>query len=152
VNAVPQHGKFLSYRWYQGAQDHTENDTDGYMYLVSVGASNTPLFQSTVNNLSIGLCYEFSVYLTNPVQQLAIPIPKPNIQLEVRTATNENQLLAQFSTGDILEYGEMTWSKHGLSFTASSTSVVLLILSNTVRGTGNDVAIDDIELRVYPPG
>jgi hypothetical protein len=73
----------------------------------------------------------------------------PNIRFEVRTATNENQLLAQFSTDDISEYDEVTWSKYGLSFNASSSSVVLLIVSN-VEGIwrGNDLAIDDIELRV----
>ncbi len=160
VNAVPELGKFFVYDWYKGAQDHTENDTDGYMYLVSVG-DISQLFQSTVNNLCIGVCYEFSVYLMNPVKEaFSNTLLKPDIRLEVRTATNENELLAQFSTGDILDYDKMAWSKHSLLFTATSSSVVLLMITNVGPGNGNDLAIDDIELRVcstnhsivYPPG
>ncbi len=159
VNAVPERAVFPYFSWYKGVQDHTENDTDGYMYLVSMGKS-LQFFQSTVNNLCIGLCYEFSVYLMNPVQELLLNILKPNIRLEVRTATNGNKSLAQFSTGKIPAYKELTWSKYGLSFNASSTSIVLLMISNTGEGDGNDLAIDDIELRVcspnrsgvYPPG
>jgi hypothetical protein len=130
------------------------------MYFVNVGSSGAPLFNSTVNNLCIDVCYEFSMYLANPMQDLTLFAPKPNIRFEARNPTNENQLLAQFSTDDIPSYEKLTWSKYGLSFTASSTSVLLLILSNVKGGDGNDIAIDDIELRicstnhsgVYPPG
>ncbi len=159
LNEVPKLEQVI-YRYHHRAQDHTKNDNGGYMYFVNVGSSGAPLFNSTVNNLCIDVCYEFSMYLANPTQDLLLAADKPNIRFEVRNATDENQLLAQFSTDDIPAYKEMTWSKYGLSFNASSTSVVLLILSNVKGGIGNDLAIDDIELRVcstnhsgvYPPG
>jgi hypothetical protein len=159
LNAVPKLEKLFE-RYHHGAQDHTKNDNGGYMYLANVGKVNILLFQSTVNNLCIGLCYEFSMYVANVIDYVIFPSPEPNIRLEVRNAANENQLLAQFSTGNIPSYKELTWSKYGLSFNASSTSVVLLMISNAPGGKGNDLVIDDIELRVcstnysgvYPPG
>ncbi len=157
LNAVPKLEKFV-YRYHHGAQDHTKNDNGGYMYFINILESSIPLFHSLVNNLCIGLCYEFSMYLANPTQDLISTADKPNIRFEVRTATN--QPLGQFSTDDIPAYEQLTWSKYGLSFNASSTSVVLLMFSNLKRASGNDLAIDDIELRVcstdhsgvYPPG
>ncbi len=158
VNLVPEkkHESFGNI-WLNGEKnkewDHTENDTGGYMYIVNVAGGNSKLFRSTVNYLCIGLRYEFSAHLANVLVKKWVDqgyLLKPNLRFEVRAATNENQLLAQFSTGDIPEYDEMTWSKHGLSFTASSTSVVLLMISNAGGGDGNDLAIDDIELRVFP--
>ncbi len=167
VNLVPEKKMGILNIWLYGEKnkgwDHTENDINGYMYLVNVGANNSQIFRSTVNYLCIGLRYELSAYLANLIISSAtafFPALKPNIRFEVRNATNENQLLAQFSTGDIPEYEKMTWLKHGLSFTATSSSVVLLMISNTEGGDGNDLAIDDIELRVFstnhsgfcPPG
>jgi hypothetical protein len=145
VNAVPN---FVGY-WHNGAEDHTENDTDGYMYLVNVGTQNEPLFNFTANNLCIGLQYEFSAYLANFEIFILFPTrTNLNIRFEVRTATT-NKALAQNSTGNISRNNPMTWSKHGLSFVASNSSINLLMFSNVEsRDNGNNVAIDDIELRV----
>jgi hypothetical protein len=74
--------------------------------------------------------------------------PKPNVRFEVRAQTVQKDILAQTITGDIPDYETMTWSKHGVSFIASSTSVTLLMISNVTVIRGNDLAIDDIELRV----
>jgi hypothetical protein len=155
VNAVPKRIVWLLFGsinvWHNEVLDHTENDKDGYMYLVNVGESDNQLFSLTVNDLFIGVRYEFSAYVGNVVKSgiTGWVSVNPNIRFEVRTATSENQLLAQFSTGGISEDTTMTWSKHGLSFVACTSSVVLLMISNVGGGLGgNDVAIDDIELRV----
>jgi hypothetical protein len=147
--------EFFGNIWLNGEKnkewDHTVNDTGGYMYIVNVAGGNSKLFRSTVNYLCIGLRYEFSAHLANVLVKRLVDagiLLQPNIRFEVRNTTNENQLLAQFSTDDIPAYKELTWSKYGLSFNASSTSVVLLMISNAGGGDGNDIAIDDIELRV----
>jgi hypothetical protein len=61
-------------------------------------------------------------------------------------------LLAQVATGNISATQDMTWVKYGLSFTATTTSVTLLLISNAPGGYGNDLAIDDITFRVCAPG
>ncbi|CAF4248609.1 unnamed protein product [Rotaria magnacalcarata] len=52
-------------------------------------------------------------------------------------------------TGDVPACYNMSWSKYGISFKATHSSVVLLMISNVAEGNGNDVVVDDIELRVY---
>jgi hypothetical protein len=147
VNRVPSNNTM----WHGGALDHTVNDTNGYMYLVSVIESNSQVFNYTVNDLCIGLRYEFSAYLAN-VMKNQTTYDKPNIRFEVLAVTAQNDLLAQLNTSDIPKYDTMNWSKHGLSFNASTNSVVLLMISNVDGRNGNDLAIDDIELRVCSPG
>jgi hypothetical protein len=145
VNAVPN----ARNGWHSGALDHTENDTNGYMYLVNVDEINSTLFNFTANNLCIGLRYQLSVYLANADKKQSVSdLIEPNIRFEVRTATVENRLLSQNSTGNTPAYDAMNWSKHSLSFIASTSSVVLLMLSNVGGDMGNDIAVDDIELRV----
>jgi hypothetical protein len=144
VNTVPNNRNV----WHTGALDHTAMDQDGYMFLVNVAnGKDSQLFNSTVNGLCIGLRYEFSAYLANIVKRI-YGFPKPNVRFEVRAQTVQKDIVAQTITGDIPEYNLMTWSKHGLSFIASSTSVTLLMISNVQADNGNDLAIDDIELRV----
>jgi hypothetical protein len=134
--------------WHTEALDHTPNDAGGYMFLVDVAdPKESELFNSTVNGLCIGSRYEFSAYLANIVKK-NLNDPKPNVRFEVRAQTVQKDILAQTITGDIPDYETMTWSKHGVSFIASSTSVTLLMISNVTVIRGNDLAIDDIELRV----
>ena len=72
---------------------------------------------------------------------------KPNVRFEVRSADDENVLLAQNSTGDISEYPIMNWHKYSVIFNASVSSVTLLLISNVKNDFGNDLVIDDIELK-----
>jgi hypothetical protein len=73
---------------------------------------------------------------------------EPNILFQVRTPQPENLLLAEISSGNISATSQLTWGKYGLSFTATSTSVTLLMISNAPGGYGNDLVIDDITFRV----
>ena len=145
--------------WHGGALDHTENDINGYMFLVNLGNNRQEIFSMALNNLCIGSHYVFSAYMANIVRQ-SRSLQKPNVIFEVRTLNAQNQMLAQSSTGRISDYENLTWTKYGLSFNTSSSSVVLLMISDVGEYMGNDLVIDDIELRacstghpgVCPPG
>jgi hypothetical protein len=144
MNRVPEE----SLNWHVGALDHTPNNVGGYMFIINVANSNNvTLFNSTVNDLCIGLCYEFSAYLTN-LLNLNGSRHLPNVRFQVQSLTTPNNILALSNTGNISRYERMTWSLYGLSFIASERSVSLLIISNVQGGSGNDLAIDDIQLRV----
>jgi hypothetical protein len=144
TNAVPNNMN----HWHNGELDHTPNDTNGYMLVVNVNGQNgSLLFNSTANDLCIGQCYEFSAYLVNIDKGLDNRI-KPNVRFEVRALPAQKNLLAQIVTGGISQYNNMTWAKYGLSFIASNSSVVLLMISNAQGHIGNNIAMDDIELRV----
>jgi hypothetical protein len=134
--------------WHTGATDHT-GDKGGYMFLVNADSNPGQFYNGTISNLIIGRRYEFSVYLTNLMVSGGI---QPSISFEVRNPSQQNSLLAQASSGNVPATPSMTWSKYGLSFTATSTTVNLLIISQAPGGTGNDLAIDDITFRVCTPG
>ncbi len=135
--------------WHGGALDHTANDVGGYMFFINVGdQANRQLFRSVVINLCIGLRYEFSAYLTN-VDKIQANRSEPNVRFEVRASTSTKRSLAQLITGDIPQYDNLTWFKYSLPFIAATSSVELLMVSHVGGKTGNDLAIDDIELSVY---
>ncbi len=146
INSV--HDDF-SGAWHTGALDHTPNDKGGYMFLVNADYRPGLFYNGTVNNLSVGLRYEFSVYLANLLTTIGI---QPNVLFEVRSPALQNRLLAQLSTGNISASKDMTWLKYGLSFTAPTDSVTLSMISNAPGGYGNDLVIDDITFRVCTPG
>lgn len=143
VNAVPHN----TYGWHTGALDHTIDDNNGYMFFVDVGRKGDYIFIYKINNLFIGLSYEFSAYFAN-INKMGANIILPNVRLEVRASNQNGDLIATTSTGNLPELKSMTWSKHGVSFIANSSTIVLSMISNTEGGNGNDLAIDDIELRV----
>ena len=137
--------------WHKNALDHTENDTYGYMYLVDFNETNTILFNFTVNDLCAGLNYEFSVYLAN-VQHADRKTNEPKVRFKVQTTADEFQVLSKFDTNEINAKGNMTWIKYGLSFIATNESIDLLMISDSRGNSGNDLAIDDISLRVCYSG
>jgi hypothetical protein len=139
VNLVNENGA-----WHTNAMDHT-GDHGGYMYLVNAEFTPDQFYNSRIDNLCVGLRYEFSVYLAN----LCRPSDRilPNVLFEVRSV-NGDVLLAQLNSGDIAEHDKLTWERYGLSFIAPSSSVNLLMISNARGGNGNDLVIDDIALRV----
>jgi hypothetical protein len=130
--------------WHTNATDHS-GDTGGYMYLVNADITPGQFYNGRVDNLCIGLRYEFSVYLAN----LCKPSDRinPNVLFEVRSVSG-NVLLAQLNSGDIVAHDNLTWEKYGFSFIASDSSVNLLMISNADGGNGNDIVIDDIALNV----
>lgn len=142
INSIPDD---FGGAWHTNATDHTE-DEGGYMFLVNADYEPGHFYNGRVNHLCVGLRYEFSVYLANvckPTDRI-----EPNVRFEVRSPTIGNQLLAQLSSGPIPVTNHLSWNKYGLSFTAPSSSVVLLMISDAPGGKGNDIVIDDIALRV----
>ena len=127
--------------------DHTLNSGTGYMYLVNVGNRNQIIVNTTVNNLSVGVRYEYSAYLANIIHALNVLSNDPEILFEVRNATSSKELIDQFTTGGIPKHWELTWKKYNVSFVATTNSVILLMKSCVEGNFGNDIAIDDIELR-----
>ncbi|CAF1292926.1 unnamed protein product [Adineta ricciae] len=143
MNKVPNYDS-----WHAKAEDYTPDDTDGYMMLVDLATyDGSVIFNTTVHGLCIDSQYEFSAYFANIVQD-RFNASKPNIILRARAATHGNEIINQSWTDDLPELPKLTWSKHQLLFTASTSSVVLLMIAKGNDGIGRDLVIDDIELRV----
>jgi hypothetical protein len=145
INSVPDD---FNGAWFTGALDHTPNDVGGYMYLVNADVDPDQFYNGTVNNLVVGQKYQFSVFVANLLTTVGI---QPNIIFQVRSPAPNNVLLAQIATGNISATPTITWVQYGISFTAVSESVTLLMISNAPGGYGNDLVIDDIVFQVCNP-
>ncbi|UJR38548.1 hypothetical protein I4U23_031214 [Adineta vaga] len=128
---------------YNFKQDHTFDDVNGYFYLANIDEKNQTIFNYTIDELCIGLCYEFSAYMADFHPKLRETHILPNITFQVRT----DDVLAEIKIDGINQYNEPTWAKYGLSFNATTSSVTLLIICDEKSSEGNDLLIDDIELR-----
>ena len=53
-------------------------------------------------------------------------------------------MLSTFDTGDLANQSSLIWTRYGLSFTASQSTVRLELVNNAPGGGGNDLALDDI--------
>jgi len=132
--------------WHVGAFDHTENDdARGYMYIIDMKFIGTELFRYVFSDLCVGSQYTFSAYIAN-IDKVSKNHKIPNVRFEVRNSLYENEVLAQFDTGEIGFFDQLTWLEYGVSFNPTTSSVVLLLLSNSEGVLGNNIAVDDIEL------
>jgi hypothetical protein len=118
------------------------------MYLVNADYNPDQFYNGTVNNLVVGQKYQLSLYVANLLTTVGI---EPNILFQVRSPAPNNVLLAQIATGNISATPTITWVQYGISFTAVSESVTLLMISNAPGGYGNDLVIDDIVFQVCNP-
>jgi hypothetical protein len=147
INEIPEDYK----EWLGGGLDHTTScnagSKKGYMMAigVKVGQNSNDILTIKADKLCLGLRYQFSIYAAN-IMKAGYNYIRPNLQLDVHSASGSKALIVSSSTGNIDEQKSLTWIQYGVSFIATSTSVVLSISSNAPGGRGNDVALDDITL------
>ncbi|WP_207632497.1 beta strand repeat-containing protein, partial [Foetidibacter luteolus] len=124
--------------------DHTSGNGTGYMMIVDAGYDLNDFFRRRFNGLVIGATYNFSAWIANINTGGSI---KPNVTFKVVDPTNYNTL-ATNTTGNITTSG---WQQYTLSFTATATSIDLILSNNAIGGSGNDLALDDISFSLVPP-
>jgi hypothetical protein len=132
--------------WHNGSIDHTLNDTNGYMLVVNGNGNVAPFYNRTIDQLCLGERYEWSAYIANILRPLSYV--KPIIQLEVRSTTNPNFIIAQLNTEALDELPTLTWIRFGLSFVTPNRSITLIMRLTAAPGGGNDVVVDDIAFSI----
>ena len=139
--------------WHFGL-DNTPNDGFGYMLLFDATDAPGEFFNITLNDLCPGTQYEFSAFLANVVTPSACSGQsiEPNVRFELR-ALDSNELLASIQTGSLPTTPFLRWDQFGLSFTLpeNQNAAQLLLINSAPGGCGNDIAIDDISLRICNP-
>jgi hypothetical protein len=135
--------------WY-AVDDHTyPNDfTRGYLLSVDAGASAGQFYQHQINDLCVGSKLYFSLW----VVCLDIATYNDAVNLKIRLETTGGILLKEIATGN-LPFGDPNWKHYGTDFTipTGQSSIVFKIINNASGGIGNDLAIDDIEVRFCAP-
>ncbi len=154
----------LSDYWYTVTPDHTTRDFYNGRYMI-VNADYTP---GTFYTIPIdGLCPGTKLYFSAWIGNLMNPNGKaftsgsrninefsdPNLLFELKDAVT-GTVLAQFTTGNIPKVNSKAefWKQYGFTFTTESSSSVILTLKNNFKGgNGNDLGLDDIQIRLCVP-
>ncbi|AUD03907.1 T9SS type B sorting domain-containing protein [Spirosoma pollinicola] len=139
----------FSNTWYAVASDHTPGDEAGNMMIVN--GANTPgaFYEQSVAGFCGGTTYEISFWAFNLLKTGICPTPIiPNLAVFIETKSG--QLVSSTNIGQVdLAYAP-TWQQYSALFTVPKITEELVIkLVNTKGdyGCGNDMVIDDIQVR-----
>lgn len=135
--------------WHTITEDHTPNDTNGYMMIVNASFTPGDFYVQTVDGLCDNTTYEFAAWILNILKISACGNfgIRPNVTFRIETVAGA--VLQTYQTGDIPASSTPEWNQYGLFFTtpANTNSVVIRMTNNAPGGCGNDLALDDITFR-----
>ena len=135
--------------WYRYVSDHTNpNDsTRGYFMLINADFAPGLFYTLQIDDLCDSSNLYFSIWIGNLFRPGYI---KPDLRFVLQDALTF-EVLAEYITGDIPDTNDAKWLQYGFPFQAFSSSVNLSIYNRAPGGYGNDLILDDIEVRLCAP-
>jgi gliding motility-associated-like protein len=135
--------------WHGVPEDHTPNDVRGNMMIVNGSDEPGSFYEHPLSGLCSGTAYEFSVWGMNLLKPGICTAPLlPDLTISVETAGG--QVIQSIHIGTIPQSVTPTWLQYKAVFTAPEITdgvVVKLINRQGSGGCGNDLALDDIQLK-----
>jgi hypothetical protein len=139
--------------WAYKFGDHTTPLDDGTGYFLTFDATTATgeFYNLEISDLCPESTLTFSAWLMN-INPAGFNGILPNVEFRVE---NNGTLLSSFSTGNIVRQSSATWLNYSFQFTVPSgvTALKVRMMNNvqSANGEGNDIAIDDIEVRFCAP-
>ncbi|MDQ6764026.1 MAG: gliding motility-associated C-terminal domain-containing protein [Bacteroidota bacterium] len=135
--------------WHTLIEDHTPNDTSGYMMIVNASFSPGDFYIQQVDGLCDNTTYEFAAWILNILKSSSCGNSGilPNVTFNIETLGGT--VLQTYKTGDIATSASPVWKQYGLFFKtpANVNTVVIRMTNNAPGGCGNDLVVDDITFR-----
>ncbi|GAB4025290.1 gliding motility-associated C-terminal domain-containing protein [Spirosoma gilvum] len=142
-------GSCFNSTWHAVDRDHTSSSVRGNMLVVNGGNKAGVFYQQPVSGLCNGTSYEISFWVMNLLRtETCLNALIPNLSISVETS--EGLVFQTLSIGQILQTDTPTWRRCSLLFTAptSTEDVVIKLINNQGDyGCGNDMALDDFQVR-----
>ncbi len=142
-------GTCFNNTWHSVPEDHTPGDVAGNLLVVNASDVVGAFYQQPLAGLCGGTRYEFSVWCLNLLRPGICSEPTlPNLTVRIETQTG--QVLQTIDFGTVGLEQAPTWRRFAILFTAPTVAepvVVKLINNQEAGGCGNDLALDDIQLR-----
>ncbi|MBO7652239.1 MAG: gliding motility-associated C-terminal domain-containing protein, partial [Bacteroidales bacterium] len=139
--------------WHGNLSDHTHSDdvSRGYMMQVDAGSTSGQFYETTIDDLCSGSELYFSVWILNVNTSSSIS----GLNFHIENADN-GTVITDYTTSTISAHSNISdaqWERYGMSFTipAGVTRVRLSLNNPNASTSGNDFAIDDIEIRLCVP-
>ncbi|MDR1553143.1 MAG: gliding motility-associated C-terminal domain-containing protein [Prevotellaceae bacterium] len=144
--------------WHQRFSDHTyPNDTTrGYMFLVDASSSPGKFYEKKITGLcnNINKLY-FSVWVANEIMSTWTGQTIPHDPILKFELSNGAGIVVKTYTTQIIPRdpeNNIQWRNYGFDFDPQGLSELTLKIFNDGTGsTGNDFALDDIEIRLCVP-
>jgi gliding motility-associated-like protein len=133
--------------WHNVQFDHTTNDPNGYFLLINTLPGTSEIYSDTIRGLCPNTTFEISTWMLNLLKPTGCSGngTDPNVTFTVTDLAGS--VLAKYNTGNIAETPQVAWIQYNFQFLSPFSGNVVLKMSNTGSGCGNDLAIDDITFR-----
>lgn len=139
---------------WHSAPDHTEGDTDGYMLLFDASAEAGTFFEIILEDVCPNTQYVFSCFVANIVVPTACGNGgiEPDLRFTIIDPAT-NTTIQNVTSGSIPVSSELEWREIGVSFRtqAGQNSILVQVTNNAPGGCGNDLVLDDFNLRLCNP-
>jgi gliding motility-associated-like protein len=166
MSACPENGEYgimpsitgncFDNAWHNIPEDHTPGDVRGNMLVINAADEKGAFYQQILTGLCGGTQYEFSLWGVNLLKPgICTDYALPNLTIQIETRSG--QVLQTINFGSIDVTATPVWRRFSTTFAAPKVAepvVVRLINNQGAGGCGNDLALDDIQLRqcdVCPP-
>ncbi|MFH4965173.1 LamG-like jellyroll fold domain-containing protein [Gaetbulibacter sp. M235] len=137
--------------WYTG-EDHTQGDTNGRMAMFNAAIDPGVFYTAHIIGTFANVPITYSFWVLNLDRSDAPGIEtrlRPDILVEFRDMSNN--LITSITTGEIAPTtaGNLTgdWYQFTADLNLGVTEFQVIFTNNQLGGTGNDLAIDDIEIK-----
>jgi len=137
-----------------GIDDHTYpgDYTRGYMMIINAAATPQKFYTTTIDNLCPDTKLYFSAWAANLVRGGSTYGSYVDPKLRFVIQDMDGDTLAQISTAAIPKTTAYRWNQYGIEFLNTDyTSIVVSIFNDAVGTTGNDLALDDIQVWLSLP-
>jgi hypothetical protein len=133
--------------------DHTVAGVNrGYMMLVDADITQGLFYTKTIAGLCENTTLYFSVWVGNLMRPDAYGGGIRPILRFVLQDADTDEILVEYGTGEIPVENQAVWKLYGFSFTSPTAHTLKLsIYNNAAGGVGNDLVLDDIEVRFCAP-
>ncbi|WP_460640432.1 T9SS type B sorting domain-containing protein [Larkinella harenae] len=143
--------------WQKVGEDHTVGDTNGNMMIVNASYEPDEFYNQTIESLCQGVTYEFSVWVLNVINRsrsvwsCSSVVLDPDVTMSIETL--DGTLVQTIHTGTINRTDLPLWKRYAVQFSlpVGQTAVVIKLVNNKTGGCGNDLALDDIQIRPCGP-
>lgn len=142
-------GSCFGNTWHTLPEDHTPNDAGGNMMIVNAAYGAGEFYRQPLSELCSGTTYEFSVWAVNLLRPGLCTgsdgvLPNLTISIEME----DGRVIQQIDIGSLSETATPVWRRYSTIFTAPETTQgVTVKLINNRGGCGNDLALDDLQLK-----
>ncbi|SHM65567.1 Ig-like domain-containing protein, partial [Flavobacterium chilense] len=137
--------------WIHNIDDHTSfgDPTKGYSLQINADYPPAQFYQANLGKLCSGTKLYFSTWIANVYKNNNTI--KPNLTFVLENPV-DGSVVTKYYTGDI-PANNAKWVQYGFNFTVpvDMDDLRLRIINNVSGGTGNDFALDDIEIHACTP-